>query len=186
MGLTNNDLERDEDFLECSKLYFKVAHDEYRDELLRANRLDEKIGRLIAIVNILLAGIVAFSTTSFSDELFTELSNGLKILLILILLLLLSFTFLSWWFLVTASNFSSIGKIAIDDEVRDWVSSKSQSEMYIALADDYKHAINNAEKKINQCKVDPLNKSLFFLKLSVVTLLVYLVMIFILKYGALT
>ncbi|WP_218946215.1 hypothetical protein, partial [Acinetobacter sp. YH16055] len=60
------------------------------------------------------------------------------------------------------------------------------SEMYIALADDYKHAIDNAEKKINQCKVDPLNKSLFFLKLSVVTLLVYLVMIFILKYGAIT
>lgn len=180
----NEDVERDEDFLECSKLYFKVAHDEYRDELLRANRLDEKMGRLIAIVNILLVGIVAFSATSFSDDLLKTISNGSKILVILTLLILLVFTFLSWWFLITASNFSSVGKISVDDEVRSWVSSKSQAEMYISLADDYRYAIDNAQKEINKCKVEPLGKSLFFLKLSVVTLLLYLIMIFILKYGA--
>lgn len=183
---SNEHLKRDEDFLECSKLYFKVAHDEYRDELLRASRLDEKMGRLIAIVNILLVGIVAFSATSFSDELLKTLSNGSKILVILTLSILLIFTFLSWWFLITASNFSSVGKISVDDEVRSWVSSKSQAEMYIALADDYRNAIDNAEKEINKCKVDPLDKSIFFLKLSVVTLLIYLIMIFILKYGAIT
>lgn len=181
---TNDKLEHDNDFLECSKLYFKVSHDEYRDELLRANRLDEKMGRLIAVVNILLVGIVAFSATSFSDDLLKALSSGSKILVILTLSILLAFTFLSWWFLITASNFSSVGKIYVDDEVRSWVSSKSQAEMYIALADDYRYAIDNAEKEINKCKVVPLERSLFFLKLSIVTLLIYFIMIFILKYGA--
>lgn len=184
MSTSSEDLETDNNFLERSKLYFQVAHDEYRDELLRANRLDEKMGRLIAVVNILLVGIVAFSATSFSDDLLKTLSSGSKVLVIFIISILLVFTFLSWWFLITASNFSSVGKINVDDEVRSWVSSKSQAEMYIALADDYRYAIDNAEREINKCKVVPLERSLFFLKLSIVTLLIYLIMIFILKYGA--
>lgn len=168
-----------------SKLYFEVAHDEYADELARVKRLEDKVGRLLAVINILFAAVLAFSVSPFSFQLLSSLSPGLKILTFLLLLPLIVLIFLSWWFLIQASDFTPVQKIPINDSLRSKINDDAVSldQMYLALGDQCRTAIEASEELLKHGKILHLNRSLFFLKLSVCTLLGYFALIIILKYG---
>ena len=172
------------DYLESSKLYFSIAHDEYKSELARSKAFEEKTGRLLVVLNLLIVVILAVFFSSSFESLITQLSGSLKILVIFYSFILLTLIFISWWFLIEASHFTYVKRISVDDNLRRWLSFKTAPEMYIAAGDQCRASIEETTKNIENCKVKPLNNSLFFLKLSVVTLLGYLILILILKFGA--
>lgn len=174
----------DNDYLESSKLYFSIAHDEYKRELDRSKGFEEKTGRLLVVLNLLIVAILAVFFSSSFESLIEQLSGGLKILVIFLSFILLSLIFISWWLLIKASHFTDVKRISVDDNLRNWLSFKTAPEMYIAAGDQCRASIEETAKNIEDCKVKPLHNSLFFLKLSVITLLGYFILILILKFGA--
>lgn len=174
----------DNDYLEVSKLYFSVAYDEYKRELDRSKGFEEKTGRLLVVLNLLIVAILAvFFSTSF-ESLFTSLTSGLRILVIFLSFILISLIFISWWLLITASHFTNVQRIAIDDNFRRNLSNKTAPEMYISVGDQCRVCIEKTDESLEKCKIQPLHQSLFFLKLSVITLLGYFILILVLKFGA--
>ena len=182
--LRGHSVSEDNDYLESTKLYFSIAHDEYKRELDRSKGFEEKIGRLLVILNLLIVAVLAVFFSSSFESLLNQLSSGLKALIICLSISLLSLIFISWWLLIHASNFTDVKRISVDDNLRKWLSSKTSPEMYIAAGDQCRASIEETSKNIENCKVQPLHKSLFFLKLSVITLLGYFILILILKFGA--
>lgn len=176
----------DQDFLESSKLYFSVAHDEYKREIDRSKGFEEKIGRLLTVLNLLIVAILAVFFSSSFETLLNSLSCGLKVLVLFLSFLLLGFIFISWWLLIQASHFTDVKRVSVDDNFRSWLSFKSSPEMYLFAGDQCRAAIEETSKSIQACKIKPLHRSLFFLKLSVVTLLGYFVLVLVLKFGAIT
>lgn len=182
--MSDNNTNLDNDYLESSKLYFSIANDEYKRELDRSKGFEEKTGRLLVVLNLLIVAVLAVFFSSSFEVLLLSLSSGLKILVLFLSFILLSFIFISLWLLIQASNFTDVKRILIDDNFRKWLSSKSAPEMYISAGDQCRASIEETAKNIESCKVRPLHNSLFFLKLSVVTLLVYFVLVIVLKFGA--
>lgn len=174
------------DYLESSKLYFQIAHDEYKRELDRSKAFEEKIGRLLTVLNLLIVIILAFFSSSSFLTFFDGLSSGLRILILFFSLVILGFVSISWWLLIQASHFTDAKRISIDDNLRNWLNFKSSPEMYLAAADQCRASIEETSKNIEACKVLPLHRSLFFLKLSVLTLLSYFILVLILKFGEIT
>lgn len=176
----------DDNYLESCKLYFQIAYDEYKTGLDKSKAFEEKIGRLLTVLNLLIVVILAVFFSSSFESLIVSLSSGLKILVLSLSFVLLGFVFISWWFLIQASHFTDAKRIAIDDSFRGWLNIKSTPEMYISAGDQCRAAIEENSKSIEVCKIKPLASSLFFLKLSVATLLGYFILVLILKFGAIT
>lgn len=184
--MSSNNFDEYSDYLESSKLYFQIAHDEYKRELDRSKAFEEKIGRLLTVLNLLIVIILAFfSSTSFL-AFFDGLSSGSRILILIFSSLFLGFVSISWWLLIEASHFTDAKRLSIDDNFRDWLNFKKSPEMYLAAGDQCRASIEQTSKNIEACKVVPLHRSLFFLKLSVLTLLSYFILILILKFGEIT
>lgn len=169
---------------ESAKLYFQVAQDEYRDELNRSQRLDEKVGRLLNFINFLLIGLVALCTTSFTLDFYKDLSNGLRFFSVSLVLALSASIGVAWFLLVQASGFTKVSKVVIDDQLSSWSHSDDPILLYRTLGDEYKYAIQSSEQALKLTKEKPIAGSILFLKLAVVLFFTFFILMFLVIYGA--
>lgn len=176
-------MSNDSNRFESVKLYFHVAQDEYRDEVARSQRLDEKVGRLLNFVNFLLVGLVALCTTQLTSSFYNGLSNGLRFVSVGLIILLAVCIGIAWFSLIQASKFTAISKINIDDQLTEWAQTLDPITLYLTLGTEYKIAIQASEKQLKSGKEQPIALSIFFLKFSVIVFFVFFTIMFLAVYG---
>ena len=169
-----------EDYNEKYMFLAEIAQNEYNFELNRSSKFDEKIGRQITLLSVI---IVAF-TTMIASTFFATILTKAPILvgpLILINLFLLGI-FLSgaWYQLYLASNLHSSSKFPIAEESLKYkVKSKGEipAATYWHVYLTYVNCISDNREALKQ-RLEFIKKSQNFIKAAAISFIILLALIF--------
>ncbi|MFN3893839.1 MAG: hypothetical protein ACK4GA_00335 [Acinetobacter sp.] len=169
-----------EDFNDKYKFLAEIAQNEYNFELTRSTKFDEKIGRQITLISVI---IVAFTTMVVSSFFATILSKAPIFIgpFILINIFLLG-VFLSgaWYQLYLASNFHNSSKFPIAAEsIQNKVKSKDEipAAAYWHIYLTYTNCINENRSSL-KLRLDLIQKSQDLIKFSAIAFIFLLCFIF--------
>lgn len=105
-----------EDFNEKYRFLAEIAQNEYNFELNRSSKFDEKIGRQITLLSVIIVAFTTMVVSTFFSNILTKAPIFIAPLILLNIFLLGCFLSSAWYQLYLASNLQSSSKFPISEE----------------------------------------------------------------------